>query len=186
MFFQQTVFLVLLWRIPLMNKTRLAVILGLMGAGYLAMNLMVPFNLPYFVNSATCILALFFPFITKKYRILITGIYQTYRVFMVGLLLSSFKELIIGILVREPPPITELSGEIMVKLLILECFHIPLYGGVFLLMYGLAIGYSIMVISQTIIMYTQPYSIYLVYKRFGIIQRIEKTYPYATPKWWRN
>lgn len=169
-----------------LNKTRVAVIVGLMVAGYFAMSIMVPFEVPYFANTASCIVALFFPYITKKYRMLVTGIYQTYRVFMVGLLLSSMKELLFGVLLHAPTPVPEISGKPLINILILESIHIPIYGTIALLVYGAAYGYVAFVICSTILMYTQPYSIYLIYKWLGLVKRMEKAFPNASPEWFRS
>jgi len=167
------------------NKTRLAVVVGLMGAYYIIASVFLPLELPYFVTPSACIFALFFPYITPKHRMTITLIYQAIHVFVFGILLSSFKSLIMDILSSEPSSVTDPSGTSALFWLVygvLEFIHVPVVG----ILWVISVLYFLIVITQYVIMFTQPYSVYFIYKWVGLVGRMRKAFPHASPEWFKS
>lgn len=168
-----------------MNRTRLAAILSLFFCLYMIVRF-VPLKVPLFMKDAY-IIALFYPFIRKRHRVMFTFLYQLNLFYGLYLLLEQSRPTLSFTLTRALEAAITVEPEPTISwLTILINYHYAYYVAIQ--------GVNILIISTLIIFefgyitafFTQPYSLYVIYQKLGFIKRIKDSFPHASYAWWHE
>ncbi len=137
----------------------------------------VPVKVPFFPIEYY-LLALLFPLIPQKIRMLITGVIQTVDVYRFTVLWKSFEVLVVEAMnFASNLPVEPTSDEItlMGYFWLLAKIQDPVfYYGLMIGLFGLAIISVLLEMAYFATLLTAPYSIYLIFNKIGIYDFISR------------
>ena len=165
-----------------MNKTRVAALFSTLIGFFLITKIFVPIKLPLFFVDAY-ILALFFPFIKKSHQIAITLLYQSRLISIFLILIEQVQPTITSMINYRELTIISASNTVNIYSFLIN-YNFAYFLGYTVFSLSLIIFSVLLEIIYFICLFLQPYSVYYIYKKIGLVERIRNTFPYADPSWW--
>ena len=149
----------------------------------------IPFDLPIF-SFGSYIIALFFPFITRRYRVAITGVYQLVNLSAMWVWVDQARPFLEN-MVYKPVQTVEVSTGVSGEAVNYVFQGVAAYNWMYLA--ALAGGMILFLVTLYALwflaffaIFTQPYSVYFLYERLGLIRRLNGAASFASPEWFRS